>query len=296
MIHSYDDPDHAPLGERAAERYAKVAPDAGHAQHMVSHIYLSLGRWDQVERANLTAVAVVDGQRKAAGDAEASCGHYNEWLAYALDQQSEDSRGLIDTCRAQATAALASNGDRSWLGDVRNQFNSWAIIAVRHGVDTGRWPDWSAIPPGDGALIGRFDLAYGKLLSARRHPANALAALAELKRLKARIDVVMASERPDDHETDDWLGRAIAQGEAVVALAHGKTEQGLGLLRAAAEAEAALPLPFGPPVLAKPGFEMLGDEYLALGRKSDAAAAYRRSLEDFPGRRLSVEGLARAAA
>ena len=46
MIHSYDDPVHAPLGERAAARYAKVAPDAGHAQHMISHIYLALGRWD----------------------------------------------------------------------------------------------------------------------------------------------------------------------------------------------------------------------------------------------------------
>src|SRR5579863_10436943 len=33
LIHSYDDPAHAPLGLRAARLYAKIAPDAGHAQH-----------------------------------------------------------------------------------------------------------------------------------------------------------------------------------------------------------------------------------------------------------------------
>jgi len=31
LIHSYDDPTHAPLGLRAARIYAKLAPDAGHA-------------------------------------------------------------------------------------------------------------------------------------------------------------------------------------------------------------------------------------------------------------------------
>ena len=71
MIHSYDDPAHAPLGERAATRYAKVAPDAGHAQHMISHIYLALGRWDEVERANVVADQVVDApadRRRSAAD------------------------------------------------------------------------------------------------------------------------------------------------------------------------------------------------------------------------------------
>ncbi|HXG81386.1 MAG TPA: hypothetical protein VNJ05_06270, partial [Sphingomicrobium sp.] len=60
---------------------------------------------------------------------------------------------------------------------------------------------------------------------------------------------------------------------------------------AAAEAEAALPQPFGPPILAKPSAELLGDEYLALGQKSEAADAYRRALAAMPGRRRSAAGL-----
>ena len=46
LIHSYDDPVHAPLGVRAARLYGAVAPDAGHALHMTSHIFVALGMWD----------------------------------------------------------------------------------------------------------------------------------------------------------------------------------------------------------------------------------------------------------
>src|SRR5262249_22194612 len=48
LIHAYDDPAHAPLGLRAANRYAAIAPAAPHALHMTSHIYLAAGMWDEV--------------------------------------------------------------------------------------------------------------------------------------------------------------------------------------------------------------------------------------------------------
>jgi tetratricopeptide (TPR) repeat protein len=291
MIHSYDDPVHAPLGERAAARYAKIAPDAGHAQHMISHIYLALGRWEEVERSNVIADRLVDAQRAANGMVPISCGHYNEWLAYALDQQGKDSRSLVDACGAQAIAAAAKGGDASVLGAVRNPFNNWADIAVRHGVDTGQWPSADVGVVRDPALMGRFTLAYGRLLASRNDAAAADAALDQMKAFRTQIASAMPAERPDDHETAPWLNRAVAQGEALVALARGEADRGLGLLRAAAEAEAALPVPFGPPVLAKPSFELLGDELMAAGRKPEAAAAYRAALAAAPNRRRSVEGL-----
>ncbi len=291
MIHSYDDPVHAPLGERAAARYANVAPDAGHAQHMISHIYLALGRWDQVERANVIADKVVDAQRAANGLPPTSCGHYNEWLAYALDQQGKDSRQLVDACGTQAVAAAAKGEDGSALGGFRNPFNNWTDIAVRHGVDTGRWPAVDVAAVRDQALVGRFTLAYGRVLAAQKDAAAAGAALDQMRVYRSQIAAAMPTERPDDHESAAWLDRAVAQGEAVVALARGEEERGIALLRAAASAEAALPVPFGPPVLAKPSAELLGDELLAKGNKADAADAYRRALASAPNRRRSVEGL-----
>ena len=75
LIHSYDDPIHAPLGLRAARNYAELAPDAGHAQHMTSHIFLALGMWENVVKANETAIAVVNRQRAATGRPPRACGH-----------------------------------------------------------------------------------------------------------------------------------------------------------------------------------------------------------------------------
>ena len=296
MIHSYDDPVHAPLGLRAARRYANVAPDAGHAQHMVSHIYLALGDWEAVERTNVQAIKVVNAQRAAEKRPPANCGHYNEWLIYALDQQGKDSRANVQACRSQALAEVAGGTDKSVLGEDRSAFNSWATIAVRTGVDTGQWPDSNAASGVGAYLLGRFELNYGALIAARNDAAAAEHALAELKRDRVAIDKAMPVERPDDHESAAWLDRAVAQGEAVVALARGDRERGLALLSACADAEAKLPPPFGPPVLAKPSAELLGDELLAMGRKPEAAAAYERALAAAPGRRRSLEGLKEATA
>src|SRR5258708_5524860 len=60
LIHACDDPVHASLALPAARAYSKIAPDAGHAQHMCSHIFLALGMWDDVVRANETAISVVN--------------------------------------------------------------------------------------------------------------------------------------------------------------------------------------------------------------------------------------------
>ena len=59
LIHSYDDPIHAPLGLRAARVYGGVAPGCGHALHAASHIFVALGWWDDVIAANERAVTVV---------------------------------------------------------------------------------------------------------------------------------------------------------------------------------------------------------------------------------------------
>ena len=47
IIHAFDDPDHAILALPAARRYAGIAPEAHHARHMPSHIFLQLGMWPE---------------------------------------------------------------------------------------------------------------------------------------------------------------------------------------------------------------------------------------------------------
>jgi len=52
MIHANDDPVYAQIALNAANKYAKVAPDATHALHMPSHIYVALGMWKEVVSSN----------------------------------------------------------------------------------------------------------------------------------------------------------------------------------------------------------------------------------------------------
>ena len=74
----------------------------------------------------------------------------------------------------------------------------------------------------------------------------------------------------------------------------GDSAAGIAALEQAAAAELALPVVFGPPAIYKPSYEILGELYLAQGQKAQAKAAFEKALELAPGRRLSLEGLARA--
>jgi hypothetical protein len=56
LIHLYDYPPIAQKGLEAANRYAKIAPAAPHAQHMPSHIYTRVGYWKESIASNTASV------------------------------------------------------------------------------------------------------------------------------------------------------------------------------------------------------------------------------------------------
>jgi hypothetical protein len=290
LIHAYDDPTHAPLGIRAARLYDKIAPDSAHAQHMTSHIFLAMGMWPETEEANIHATAVMNKMMAAHGMPPASCGHGNIWLVYARLQQGKDVGPQTEACRADVMSNLKDLKELPTIGYPEGDAGSWADMAVRTGIETGKWPKWLDLPAGK-FIYAHFVQDYGRMLESRHDASAAQSALAEMKSDREILATDYKKEFPDDDTALPWVDRAVAQGEAVVALAQGRADEGLQLLRKAAEAEVALPPPFGPPALQKPSYEMLGDELLALGRKAEAAEAYRRALAAAPGRRLSVLGL-----
>jgi len=81
-----------------------------------------------------------------------------------------------------------------------------------------------------------------------------------------------------------------------VALDEGKADEGLRLLRQAADLEESLPVPFGPPFIEKPSHEMLGESLQSVGRPAEAAKAFEGALARAPLRSRSLLGLARAQA
>jgi len=294
MIHSYDDPAHAKLGLKAAMLYDKVAPESPHAQHMTSHIFLALGMWPETVAANRRAIALANAMM-ATHHMSMDCGHGPTWLVYAEFQLEQDPTADIERCRKTALDPAALAGDKTVIGGEEDDADSLADMLVRTGVETGKWGPSVSLPPGHHEYA-RFLFAYGRVLAARHDAKAVREALTDMRSSRAAIAAALPKELPDEDQLLPWIDRAVAQAEAVEQLAAGQRAAGLKALRAAAEAEQALPIVFGPPLMQKLSWEMLGDELLGAGDKAGAAAAYRKALEMAPGRRLSTVGLARAEA
>jgi len=93
LIHSYDDPAHATLALDAAHAYAKVAPDASHALHMPSHIFVAMGMWENVIASNIDSYqASLDRMIRKKMDNDARGYHAFHWLEYGYLQNNEDEK------------------------------------------------------------------------------------------------------------------------------------------------------------------------------------------------------------
>jgi len=303
LIHSYDDPIHAPLGLRAARAYSSIAPDAAHAQHMTSHIFVAMGMWDDVVRANETAVAVVDRARSARGGAALVCGHYPFWLEYGYLQQdrTDDARRILRGC---LDAARSEAGARAGHGDLLDPDNtlraSYVQMRTRYILDSEAWDsevlDWD-VPMGE-AWGDRLTYAFGTGFAATRRgdleaARDALDTLLEARRgLEARLRT-----REDSGARYDTRAAILEQQlRAVILAEEGHPEDAIALVGEAVAAEESLPFIFGPPFVDKPSHELLGELLLASGRADEAREAFETALSRTPERATVQIGLTRATA
>ncbi|HUC52500.1 MAG TPA: hypothetical protein VMR90_00535 [Candidatus Cybelea sp.] len=312
LIHSYDDSVHAPLGLRAARIYAKVAPDAAHAQHMTSHIFLALGMWDEVVKANETAMAVVNSAREKKGMVPAWCGHINEWLEYGYLQQGsvENARRILDGCRQTAEKAAVAASDpkspaharmsgmmMSGMTPAMMLAGSYAEMRAHFLIDTQLWSDDAArwtLPPGDDPFA-QLTFDYTNALAALQlgDLAGARALTPHVESDGQRAIAWIKEHQMEDQGMSERTPLFTAQLRALLISAEGKTQDALRELQRVAAKEHALPLEFGPPSIEKPTDELVGELLLQLHRPSEAREAFRTALARAPGRRPVVEALAR---
>lgn len=307
LIHSYDDSIHAPLGLRAARIYAKIAPEAGHAQHMTSHIFLALGMWDDEVKANETAVAVVNRGRQKAGGPPSRCGHYNEWLEYGYMQQGRvaDARRILEGCRQAVERAAGShdNGSGSktmegMMSLVMTAIGSYADMRANFLIDSQLWNDdvvRSSVPAGDYPLAQlTFDYTNALVAIRRGDLAGAREAVSRAESDRRRAVAKGKEEKYADPRRDQRLLILTEQLQALLTAAEGKSQAAVTELKRIAAEEDAMPFEFGPPSIYKPTNELLGELLLELRRPSEAREAFQTALARAPGRRSVVQALARA--
>lgn len=309
MIHAYDNPMHAPLGLRAAHRYAKIASGAAHALHMTSHIFLASGMWDDAVASNEASWAASAARLKAKSlGIDANGFHAYLWLAYAYLQQGRyaDARQVIDR-----TLALARDS-----GSPRTAMH-YMLARAAFIVETRRTDDLPPpLAPKSVAPIARVaDLSAEGLAAVHKGDADkAEAILAKLKQVAAQATGSEAHQHgatapssaaapasapaaampisPADRAAIDIMAQQLT---ALVLCLRGSEPEALAMLTKAADAEDVMPYEFGPPVPVKPSRELLGEMLLAMNKPVEAQQAFAAALRRAPGRALSLDGLIRAA-
>ncbi len=289
LIHSYDDPVHAPLGLRPARVYAKIAPAAAHALHMPSHIFLALGMWSDVVSSNEASWAAADERvsRRKLGVDERNF-HALQWLEYARLQQGRfaEARRLLAIMEGDAKT---SGSDRA-LG-------SLSAMRAAYAVETGCANDTPRIEgkaPRDFFLAGFCAWKRGDAAGI----SSALSAMAAAAGPSARDGGAhahgagMGAYGKDSASVTAVLRQQL---EALALFQKGRTAAGIARAREAAAAEDAMSFEFGPPAVVKPSHELSGELLAAVGRASDAQKEFEASLSHAPGRSLSLAGLARSA-
>jgi tetratricopeptide (TPR) repeat protein len=301
LIHTYDDPVHAPLGLRAARLYSKIAPDAGHAQHMTSHIFLALGMWQATVDANIAAMVDVNRARGAAGKPPSGCGHYSTWLEYAYLQLGnvESAKGTLIACRAEMHAALPMEHPAHSMDPDDSVTGSFANMRLRYLLETqdwngevARWP-----LPSNAGLGAQLDFAFARALgeTTQGHVTAARDAIAKLETLAhAVVDLETKRNNPDP---TDRVRPEILLTEVKGLMAEQRRDLATAeqLLRRAVALEATLPIAFGPPTIDQPTHEFLGTFLLSHGQRPQARAEFEKALAAAPGRRQAEKGLEAAS-
>lgn len=298
LIHSFDDPTHAILGLRAARAYSKIAPEAPHAQHMTSHVFLALGMWDDVVSANETATGIINTKRVAGGKPPQSCGHYNLWLEYGYLQQGRfaDAMRILSACRSQAEEQSAAGHNHGAVDPDNTAAGSFTQMRAHYLIETRDWSGEAAswkLPSGASAWTQlMFEYTDAHAAFHRSDATAARALLVQMQSLGPQLNADLDRER---YSADNWMrkvpGILTDQIQGLVFLRDNAVDKAAGALQKAADAEASLPSAFGPPLIAKPSHEVLGEFLLESGRNQEARTAFETALSRAPRRVQALLGL-----
>jgi hypothetical protein len=290
IIHTYDYPGLAEQGLDAARRYSKVAPEAPHALHMPSHIFVRLGLWPDAISSNRASAAAgrANAARTHSAAAISEQLHAMDYLVYAHLQRGE-----------QAEARKVWNELKNTEADWKIFSASYAAAAIpaRCTIETRHWAEARALP--EPKLTGGTywtEVANGITYWARAVGAarsgDLDGARANVAKLESIHDALAQTKKQDGADTVEIM-RLEAAGWS--AFAAGQKEEALRLLRASAELEGRTdkhPVTPGPVL---PAREQLGDLLVELNRPGEALVEYKASLQMSPNRFHGLLGAARSA-
>ena len=302
IIHAFDDPDHAILALPAARRYADIAPEAHHARHMPSHIFLQLGMWPETAASNESAWESSDNWMKRKHlSLSVRDYHSLHWLMYAYLQQGR-YRKADELLQLMKKVMSESTYDNKLRPDYYE--NNYANMAAAFIVETERWdratelfPD-KAIPmtssqPSPQAPANGGHAGHGSMSAPTT---NTMRYSGAWRTLPPFIRALSAAIRGSNDVPTGLPGTRELEVGAVTASLKNDHVKASDLMKAAVALEEQGPPPSGPPSAIKPPHELFGEILLRAGKPEEALAQFKTALLRQPNRARSLLGAARAAA
>ncbi|MBD0778982.1 hypothetical protein HPE56_14370 [Maribacter sp. ANRC-HE7] len=292
IIHSYDYPELAELGLQTARRYAEIAPNSAHAQHMPSHIFTRLGLWEESIHTNIksAASAVCYAESTAPGSHWEGEVHAMGYLVYSYLQ-------IGDNTNAQELYTYLKSFKEVFPVNLSIAYTATAIPA-RIAMENKNWEaaatlelpknlglHWESFPWQKANL--HFTRAMGAI-----HTEDLKAAEIELNTLRSFQEALIAL---DEGYKANKVRIQIKMAEAWLAFANGNEEEAISSMEMAVAMEGKTSKHPVTPGEIVPADELLGDLYLALNKPIEALTAYELNLKIHPNRFNGVYGAAVAA-
>jgi tetratricopeptide (TPR) repeat protein len=247
---------------------------------MPSHIFTRVGAW---------ADSVATNQRSAAvalkGNELHEALHASDYMVYAYLQMARDTDAKKVMDEGQALSGL---NPVPFVG-----FYALAAMSARYAVERGDWSEAKKLQPGASKYQHTEALTYfARALGAAR-TGDPAAAEKDVKQLESLRDALRAAKN-NYWATEVEVNRLGAA--AWTALAQGKNDEALNLMRAAADTEDKNEKHIVTPGRIVPARELLGDMLLELKQPALALKEFEASQVREPNRFRGLYGAAQAAA
>ena len=286
LIHSYDFPAIAHRGVPAANKYAKIAPSAPHAQHMPSHIYSMVGMWEDSVMSNWRSVLVAN-EYVAKAKLDGTLGgvpHAYDFMAYAYLQMGQDlkARGLI-----QDSMAI-----KKVIGVPLAGATARAAVPARYMLERQDWQGAAQLEPVNTGFPMAEAITYFARAMGGARGGDVAAARADIDKLKEQRAALEKAGQ------GYWAGQVEIQilgAQAWTAQGEGNKSDALKLMRAAADLEDASEKHVAMENRLYPMRELLADLLLMQGEAAAALKEYEASLANAPMRLRGFYGAAKAA-
>jgi hypothetical protein len=311
VIHAYDDPEHAEMARDAARRYSEIAPEAPHALHMPSHIFLQLGMWPEAASSNEASWAASEKWVKRRNLPISQRDYHSlYWLMYVYLQQGRYGKAEERlTVMRRSLAGFPKDDPRNLMFGTFTH----ARMAATFVTETEKWDAAEQLlgqqtKVGDAKdqivnvpdqfkayiVVAQIPVIFARgMAAATKGSADAQKSMAELRTIRER----------HGNEPEALVAQIVKMTEiqeleisAVYNASKGGFDEAVKIMRRSAALEAAMPPPLGPPGVIKPAHELFGEILLRAKLPKEAAEQFVTSLRRHKNRARSLLGAARAAA